>query len=226
MGVWIFYITEQNYIIICYFALPDQTKKLLRLGAGGKTGSLYFFSLIREPFFFPSLQSLKQNLQDEAMHNGVKWELFTSLTRRERLHAQTKDGSWTIKLGLSIFGISRKTQCAHQSRREQCFKKAFVPPTSSPAELEIKRLLAIFFLSFKGKNCEIASVLNHSWGKNFRCKSTKMKKERKIRTTIKLYVPPLRKISWRAREDKQRSADINSFKFCNLSLYCHWDKGW
>lgn len=41
------FITEQNNIIICYFALPDQTKKLSGLGGGGQTGSLYFFSLNR-----------------------------------------------------------------------------------------------------------------------------------------------------------------------------------
>lgn len=41
------FITEQNNIIICYFAWPDQTKKLSCLGGGGQTGSLYFFSLIR-----------------------------------------------------------------------------------------------------------------------------------------------------------------------------------
>lgn len=39
------------------------------------------------------------------------------------LRAQTKDGFWTIKLGLSIFGISRKTQCRAQSRWERDFKR-------------------------------------------------------------------------------------------------------
>lgn len=118
------YFTE--HIIIWYFALPDQTKESLPPRCRWEDGQPVYFSLWFANLyfiFFPSLQSLKQNLQDEAMHNGVKWELFTSLTRRERLHTQTKDSFWTRKLGLSISGISRKTQCAEQSRWERGFKE-------------------------------------------------------------------------------------------------------
>lgn len=161
-----FYIAEQKLYNNLY--LPCRTRQrnsLSSVQVGRQTASI--FPLWFANLFFPSFQSLKQNLQDEAMYNGVKWELFTSLTRRERLHAQTKDGFWTIKLGLSIFGISRKTQCADRSRRERSFKKAFVPPSSSPRRVGNKAVTCHFSYPLKAKVCEIASVLNHSWGNIF-----------------------------------------------------------
>lgn len=109
-----------NNLLLC---LPGPDKETLTPLCRWEDKQPVFLFFDSPTFFFPSLQSLKQNLRDETMHNGVKWELFTSLTHRERLHTQTKDGFWTIKLGLSIFGISRKTQCADQSRRERGFKR-------------------------------------------------------------------------------------------------------
>lgn len=158
---------------------------------GGRRAAYIFSLWFAHLFFFPSLQSLKQNLQDEVMHNGVKWKLFTSLTRRERLRAQTTDGFWTIKLGLSIFGISRKTQCGAQSRRERDFKR-----------LLCRRPQACSFGN-KALTCHFPFPLRQTIVKSLRSSSfLEGKFWRKIQNAwaiIKLYVPPLRQISLRAR---------------------------
>lgn len=49
------------------------------------------FSSAHQPFYF-SLQSPEHNLQDEVMHNGVKWKLFISLTHEVKLCSSTKLG--------------------------------------------------------------------------------------------------------------------------------------
>lgn len=192
------FITEQNNIIICYFDLPDQTKKLLCPGSRWADGQPIFFLFDSLTFFFPSLQSLKQNLQDEVMHNGVKWELFTSLTRRERLRAQTTDSFWTIKLGLSIFGISRKTQCGAQSRRERDFKRLLCrrPQACSFGNKAVTCHFPYPLRQTIVKLLRSSTFLEGTFDVKYKIEKKKLKK---VGPIIKLYVSPLRQISLRAR---------------------------
>lgn len=217
-----YWAKRYNNLLLC-LARPDKETLLPRWRWADGQPIFFLFDLLT--FFFPSLQSLKQNLQDEVMHNGVKRELFTSLTRRERLRAQTKDGFWTIKLGLSIFGISRKTQCGAQSRRQRDFKRLLCRRPQA-CSFGNKAITCHFPYLLKQKFVKLLRSSTFLEGK-FRRKIQNWKKKMKKGWGYNKALCPSAKTNiFEGTRTKQRSADINSFKFSNSSSYCHWDKGW